>query len=416
MTRSALGAAVLAVAMSPSLAADEKDKPSATVDVSQGFLNVKSGDNSLTLGAWGQFRATVDDRESFDADATGTGATTEDGMSAAFSIARLRMYLQGTVYRPWLRYKVEIELANLKTDAVTNLNNGRVTDAYVEFAKSAKATLRAGQFKIPFGMQELVSDTRQEFVDRSITSTKFAPSRDVGLQLGGTFFEKKLGYQVAVVNGGGQNNPQDDEAFLYAARVVYDPFGEFKLVESATENPDGNLLHFGLAYRGGEVPRGLSSVGVFEDPDDETTLGAEVAWKYKRFFAVGEYFVQTDEQANPTVGPDIDANGFYAQLGVMIVPKTQEIAVRFAEIEPDESLPDATMQELRLVYGYFWKSHNMKLQADIGELSYGSNFSDLSKLPLRGVSPSLAASQRLVTLPGEEINDRQLRVQFVVAF
>ena len=311
---------------------------------------------------------------------------------------------------------MEVEVASLRTDAANNLNNGRITDGYVEFAKLPAATLRAGQYKIPFGMQELVSDTRQEFVERSITSAKFAPSRDIGLMLGGLFLEKKLGYQLGVFNGAGQNNPQDDKGFLYAARVWFDPLGEYRVSESATENPDEHQLHVGLAYRGGEVPRGFSSAGIFEDPNDETAFGVEAAWKYRRFFAMAEYFDQVDEQANSTVGPDIDANGFHAQLGVFVQPQKQEIALRYAEVEPDESVADAKQTEMRVVYGYFWKSHNLKLQADFGQITYGENFSTLSTLALRGVSPGLSASQRIVALPGQELKDKQARIQFVVAF
>jgi hypothetical protein len=58
----------------------------------------------------------------------------------------------------------------------------------------------------------------------------------------------------------------------------------------------------------------------------------------------------------------------------------------------------------------------MKLQADIGEVTYGKNFASLSELALRGVSPSLLNTLRLVTLPGQELTDQQLRVQFVLAF
>ena len=398
---------------------DEAAKPETTVDASQGFVTFKSGDNALTLGAWGQFRATFDDREEFsaDVDPTASGFGEEDGLSTSFSIPRLRLYVQGTVYKPWLRYKFEIEVANLRTDAVTNINNGRITDAYVEFAKSPFATLRAGQYKVPFGMQEVVSDTRQEFVDRSIASAKFAPSRDVGLTVGGQFLEgKKLGYQVGVFNGAGQNNPQDDKGVMYVGRVWLDPLGEYRLVEGAVENPEKHQLHFGLAYRGGEVARGLSSVGVFEDPNDETALGVEAAWKYRRFFAMAEYFQMTDELQNPTVAPDLDSNGFHAQLGVFVQPSKQEVALRYAEIETDESIADAKQTEIRLGYGYFWKSHNLKLQADIGQITFGENFSTLSTLALRGVSPSLAASSRIVTLPGQELTDKQARIQFLVAF
>ena len=412
----------LAASLIPAaFAADEaqpEPKTEVTVEPTKGFVTFKSDDNSMTLGAWGQFRMTVDDREEFsaDTDTAGLGYLKDDGTSVAFSIPRLRFYMLGTVFKPWMRYKIEVELANLKTDATTNLNNGRLTDAYVEFAKSPYATLRVGQYKIPFGLQELTSDTRQEFVDRSIASAKFAPARDVGVMLSGLFFDKRLGYQAAAFNGAGQNNPQDDQALVYAARVVYDPLGEYKLIEGASEDPQKNILHFGLAYRFGEVPRGLSSVGVFESPNDESALGFEAAWKYKRFYALGEYFLQTDSQTNPTVGPDIDANGFTLQFGVFVVPKFQELAVRYASVEPDEAVANATQTEMRLVYGYYWKSHNMKLQADLGEVKYGQNFSSLSSLALRGVSPSLLPALRIVPLPGQELNDKQLRVQFVLAF
>jgi phosphate-selective porin OprO/OprP len=412
----AAGVLVLLGVAGPGVLAADEAKPATTTDGSQGFVTFKSGDNALTLGAWAQFRATVDDREKYDGDTAGSGVGKEDGTVGSLSIPRLRFYMQGTVYRPWLRYKFELELASLKTDATNNINNGRITDGYVEFAKSPYATLRAGQYKVPFGLQELTSDWRQEFVERSIASAKFAPSRDVGLMLTGQFFKNKLMYQIAGFNGAGQNDPQEDRAFMYAGRLVYDPFGEYKPIESATENPEKNILHFGLAYRFGEVPKGTATAGVFTNVNDENAAAFEVAWKYRRFFAVGEYYQQTDEQQNPAVGPDVDARGYYAQFGVMVAPKTQELAVRYSEVEPDKSVSDAKQTELRLVYGYFWKSHNMKLQADIGQIGFGKNFSTLSGLALRNVSPGLSAAQRLVALPGEAITDNQLRVQFVVAF
>jgi hypothetical protein len=54
------------------------------------------------------------------------------------------------------------------------------------------------------------------------------------------------------------------------------------------------------------------------------------------------------------------------------------------------------------------------VQADYGQITFGENFSTLSTLALRGVSPALG--NRLVTLPGEELTDTQARVQFVLAF
>ena len=405
------------------LAADEAPKPEASpetrtdaADPTKGFVTFKSGDNTMTIGAWGQFKATLDDKDHFDADTAGTGVGVEDGLSGNFSIPRLRLYMLGSVYRPWMKYKIEVELANLTTNATSNINNGRITDGYFEFAKSAGATVRIGQWKVPFGLQQLTSDTRQEFVDRSIADAKFDPARDVGVMLSGLFLGNKLGYQAGAFNGGGQNNPQDDRSFMYAVRVTYDPLGEYKLIEGAVDHPEKNILHFGVAARTGEAMKGTATAGVFQNVNNEDALGVEVAWKFRRFFAMGEYFLQKDEQANPAAGPDVNANGFHAQFGVFVQPKRQEIAVRFAQVEPDDSVSDAKQTEARIVYGYFWKGHNMKLQADAGECKYGSNFAALSGLALRNVSPGLSPANRLVPLPGQDITDKQLRAQFVLAF
>jgi hypothetical protein len=190
------------------------------------------------------------------------------------------------------------------------------------------------------------------------------------------------------------------------------------MVEGAVDNPEKNQLHFGLAYRFGEVPRGFSSVGVFESPNDEQALGYEVAWKFRRYFAMGEYFTQTNELVNPTniAGPDIDANGYTAQLGVFVVPTKQEIGLRYSVVEPDESVADAKQTEYRVVYGYYWKNHNMKLQADLGEVIFGQNFASLPTVALRGVSPQLLPALRIVPLPGQELTDKQLRIQFGISF
>lgn len=399
------------------MAADEP-KPETTTDASQGFVTFKSGDNALTFGAWGQFRATIDDKDEFDNDTAGTGVGTADGTSVSFAIVRLRPYLQGTVYKPWFKYKFEFALGPLKTDATNNIGNTRLSDGYIELAPVPEAVVRVGQFKVPFGMQQLTSDTRQEFVDRSIADAKFAPTRDVGLMLHGTAWEKKFGYQAGIFNGSGPNNPQEDRKQMYAARVWIDPLGEYKLSESANDASDKNLLHLGLGYRGGEVMRGTATAGVFEDADDETAANLEVAWRWRRLFAMGEYFTQTDEMSNPTAGADVEARGWHAQFGVMVQQKQHELALRYAEVEPDKSVADAKQTEARLVYGYYIKGHNLKIQTDIGTIDYGKNFSTLSSLALRNVSPGLEVGKRLatVTLPGTDIKDKQARIQLTVSF
>src|SRR5262245_677103 len=70
-----------------------------SVDAPGGGVTLKSGETVLNFGAWGQFRWTGDDKEDFDADSSGSGIGSEDGFTSSFSIPRIRLYLQGTVYR-----------------------------------------------------------------------------------------------------------------------------------------------------------------------------------------------------------------------------------------------------------------------------------------------------------------------------
>jgi phosphate-selective porin OprO/OprP len=418
-----IGGVILTAALVPAArAADEpkpEPKPETTVDASdptKGFVTVKSGDNSLTFGAWGQFRAVIDDRDEYDNDTSGSGVGRADGVTTGFAVARLRPYVQGTVFKPWLRYKFEFELGPFKTDATNNTTNARITDAYVEFAKFPAATLRVGQYKVPFGLQQLTSDWKQEFVERSIVDFKFSVGRDIGLMLHGNAWEKKFGYQVGVFSGAGQNNVQEDQQMLYAARVWVDPLGEYKLFESANDASGKHIVHVGLAYRGGEVTKGTATAGVFENPNNETAWDLEAAWRWKRLFAMGEFFSQTDTQSNPTAAANVDAQGWHAQFGVMVQPLHHELALRYAEVQPDKNVSDAKQTEARLVYGYYIKGHNLKLQADIGEVGYGANFASLSPLALRNVSPSYDQTKRLVPEPGTALTDKQARIQLTLAF
>jgi hypothetical protein len=170
----------------------------------------------------------------------------------------------------------------------------------------------------------------------------------------------------------------------------------------------------GLAARTGEAQKGTDAptgVLIFEDPNDETAFGLELAWRNARFSAAGEYFLMSNERVDPPPAlPDVDSNGFYVQAGFMALPAL-EVGVRYAAVEPDEDVDDAGMTEVRLVAGWFWRGHNLKLQGDIGQVETEAGFAGLSSIARRGL-PSLGT--RLVT--GQDLTDRQVRLQLQLAF
>ncbi len=401
------GAALVAALIvgAPAFAADE-----TTVDASKGGVTFRSGDNSLTLGAYAQFRWALDDKEQYDADpATSEGYLREDGPASSFSIPRVRILLGGGVYKPWLKYKFEYEIGRTSGGSGSN----KIKDAYLEVEKHPMFSVRVGQFKVPFSVQEMASDSKQEFTDRAITNSQFVPGRDLGVMLYGATEKRFLGYSLGVFNGGGEGNSQDDESHMFAGRVWIDPLGEYKPGETAVDGPEKPIVHVGLGFRTGEKMKGgdtftpegeEDAVTIFESPDDQTAYNLELVFKSARWFATGEYFRMTEKRENPLpASSDRDSDGFHVQGGFMAIPQKLDVALRYAVVDPNTDADEDRATEVRLGTSWFLKKHNYKLIADAGQVTYERNNSAVS-----GDNARLVAQ--------DEYTDTQFRLQLQLAF
>ncbi len=400
--------AVLALAV-PVHAADE----ATTVDASKGGVTFKSGNNSLTLGAYVQVRFTGDDKDQYDADTAGSGVGRADGFSDSFKVQKMRVNLQGGMFVPWLKYKFEYEFSDTTGD-----NANKIKDAYLDFTGAPLATVRVGQFKAPFSLEELTPDTKQEFVDRAITNAKFSVGRDQGVMLSGLTKDRKLGYGVGIFNGSGESRAQEDQANLYVGRIWFDPLGEYKLSEGPVDAPEKPVFHVGAGVRTGEVAKGTATAGVFESPDNETAWNLELAFARGRWFATGEWFRMTNERKNPTEAPDIVSDGYHVQGGVMVIPHSLELGLRYATIDPDKDVDDTSVTEIRGVVTWYWKGHNLKLQTDLGTMRWDAAFSSLPTLASRNM-PALGTvtGTRPQRLGGAQAyTDKQIRAQVQLAF
>ena len=76
--------------------------------------------------------------------------------------------------------------------------NVRVNDAF---------QIRFGQFKMPFSQEELVSDNRVAFVDRSSVNA-LSPGRSPGVEIHGTVADS-FEYWVSAANGRGELGTND---------------------------------------------------------------------------------------------------------------------------------------------------------------------------------------------------------------
>ena len=381
--------------------------PDTRVDASRGGITITSGVNSLTIGARMQFRWTLDDREAFDADIVGDGVGRADGPASAFDVPRMRISFSGGAFRPWLKYEFQFDLSRTGGES-----GSKIKDAVIEIRPvDRNYSVRLGQFKAPFGLQQLTSSGRQQFVDRAITDSKFVPSRDMGVMIRSTFADSTIGVDAGVFNGAGESRRQSNRSHLLTGRVYYQPWGAYRLSEGSSDAGDDPLLHVGAGVRTGTQVQGRTATGVFDDADNQTAMNAEFAYKARRVFATAEYFWMSDAQENPVDGRDIDSHGFHAQASYMLVPRVVEAGVRYARIDPDTDVASSDVTEVRGVVGYYWQGHNLKVQGDVGQVGFDDNFSALASRARQGL-PLLG--NRLVS--GERVRDTQVRVQLQIAF
>ena len=199
---------------------------SVTAD-SHGFT-IKSGDGDFTLNIGADIQV---DNRSF----SGVGS---QAFPDTILLRRARPVFQGTIYH-YIDYFFRPDFGK---------GSVAIYDAYAELKYFSRLKLRVGKFKTPVGLERLQSDDDTTFVERGLPSL-LAPQRDIGFQLAGDIFSRRLGYQVGIFNGGADNALSDAAVSNHrdiAARIFATPFAP----------EEKNLLRglgFGLAVTGGNV-------------------------------------------------------------------------------------------------------------------------------------------------------------------
>lgn len=269
----------------------------------------------------------------------------------SFRIRRFKTKLEGWAYSRHLRYELQLNWPDSRPLEDANIS--------FDFTKGkGLLAVKAGQFKVPFGRQELTSSGNQQFVDRSIVSTAFALGRDIGLELSGVALGGQLEWRAGVFNGAGRNVTANDDNKLQAdARVSWQPLGTVKLTEGDLEASSKPL--FALAAqleRNGRV----GGSNLLWDK-----WGTDAVWLWKGLFLFGEFF---RAEHSPESGPKLRREGWNLQAGYALVPKRLELAWRYAELDPSIGTPRDQQREKGLAVGYFFNRHAHKLQADLRQL------------------------------------------------
>lgn len=373
-------------------------------------VSSEDGNTKLNFSFYGQFRFQELSRDLWRrSDLTQTFppfSVENDGRTEpSFQVRRLRAIFTGSVLKSWMRYAVEIDLAG-NDEGLRNIfippvftvggisdfpgvdisqgaqdQDGRtlkVLDWYMDFTPTAAARGRVGQFKVPFGRQELVSDQRLQQPARSIASDFFAPGRDRGVMFYGGTDTQIVQYKVGVFNGTGLAQAQNiDKSLGYAARLTATSSGPFLDIESVIDQPPSlkTRVQAGVAwYQSTDTPIRLNPQ-IAESDVRQTRLEADIGLFFKQranlFLEYYQRKIEVDQGfdlPNSCYGAFIegrfscDQSGYTIQGGVRLGSADHhELSARYSWIDNDRDLDLDERSEATLNYSYYFYKHTMQL-------------------------------------------------------
>lgn len=280
--------------------------------------------------------------------------------AGSFRMRRARSYLAGWAGRRELSFYVQYEWAG----------NPTLLDAYInyDFTGGKKYfTVRAGQFKVPFGRQILTGDGNLEFTDRSLASDFFTHDRDLGVMVHGQFGTAKVRdmvlWSAGIFNGNGRNRTTNDNAkYQTDARLVFSPWGSTGYTEGNMEGFDTPRLSVAASYENND--QRVVSAGALSGTGYHM-WGADLSFKWRRLSA---YYEVYDRRSYDALDQRWSSDGYTAQVGVFAIPKKLEVALRTSRVDPDRSLPDNVQGEDAAAVTWYIDKHNHKLVLEYRDL------------------------------------------------
>lgn len=324
------------------------------------------GNYRLNIGGYGQLLYSYTDAD---------GNTRSD--KSDFDIRRFKVVLQGNVYSKNLGYRLQGDVSK----------GWRTEDVFLNYRFGAPLVLQVGQYKPPQARQELTGAGRQLFPERSLANDTFNLGRDLGLQAGGSIADNLLAYRLGVFNGNGPNTSNPDNRHMLAGRLDFNPLGAYAMDEAALQK-DKFLLNLGTSFawqkvgpndvgsgfnRDNDVMEVALGLHTFNALDFQADYGSDLTWflwtanlnaTWQGAVFAAEYFRLN---ADPAIGSDWDADGYYVQGGYQVIPKTLEMAMRYSAVESTDANASAEFDkaETQLGANYYFKGHDLKLQADL---------------------------------------------------
>jgi phosphate-selective porin len=281
------------------------------------------------------------------AESTGAPDARYNGINNRFLLRRARIFVSGTFAEDF-SFKLESDLgANSISNRTALASQG--TDIMVAWTKYPAASFRLGQFKTPFGYEQITSDTKIYTIERSLPNDRLTIGRQIGAMMFGDLAEKRLSYGVGIYNGTGTNtNIGDNQHSLAVGRVagvlLDTKSGANKVKLTAGANYFGTMdkanATLGSTFTGHRYGSGLDAQLVYGP--------AEIQAEWLK------------NELHPVTGTATEANGWALLGAYAFTPKWQGV-VRYETFDSNAATSNTTTDVWTFGINYLIKGDDLKL-------------------------------------------------------
>lgn len=224
--------------------------------------------------------------------------------------------------------------------------NSQVQEFYTDFriTNNDALTIRFGQFKNGYSLENPMSPTAMETIDvysEGVTYLSGCGSdplfgvqygRDLGMSLFGTVCEKKLRYELQLMNGQGINRKDKNKSKDVIGRLEWRP------VEAL------NIVTTGQCGRGHAVAKSVYAPDIALDQNyDRNRFSVGVDYRSKNFNIHSEYLLGKDD--------NVTSSGVYVTGSVALIPSTLDLIGSYDYFNFNQ---DLDMDQHKGVFGIQW--------------------------------------------------------------
>ena len=339
------------------------------------YVVPRGSEIKLTLGGFVQVNFEGGDVQAFE------GRFGSQALKDRFRLRRARLNLTGE-FAEQFDFKIEGDFE--QSDGInSNRTDFSATDIFVNWHQYPEAQIKVGQWKAPFGLEQLTPDTSLYIIERSLPTGAITPERQIGVQLWGKPFtnvwpEQKdfLTYYAGIFNGNGRNTSMNDNNnFMYVGRLELMPFKGKIFGQDSSLKLGGDVLN-SRDDAGTNISQSLTlkvnadgSLSPFTLPgaDERTAWSVDASLKMGPFDLIGEYLEEyVDGRTVNGVSPgfaDFTTNGYYVEGAYFLIPKKLQAAVQWQYLNPGQKGNDG-IESITGGLNYYIHGDDIKLMVN----------------------------------------------------